>query len=424
MLIKRKEELTRFPQDLNFSPELLDKIFGEDASIIRDIAVLASFRYNKNLFEYTELTINDFEKLGYNRTDLQRVNPKFAHLSKSEIKQIIEERKNQLKDNAISINTLQDEEYPFIHDHLCITRLDYAFYKAYKTIFEVTRKSNNTIAATKLEILGDLVIINPNQNTKRKYIFQLSHRWVEKLFKAYNLLSIEDYLSLGANTKVDRAGSLKNFYLYLGRMISSAQQLKKEGKQPVYITSVDEVCKIAGSKINSPDNKKRFVTSFLDELKSKMKRTKFNWKYFAPIGSRAKYMVEFSFAEEILLFFDEGKRAVFMKALITEAQQQFKGKELKSDLNKLGSLTEEAFFEWFVSDQDQELKKKILGQVTQKILSQYNTQEIVDVKPIRRHYVTKETLKELAKEQNCTPEEIAKKFGYLLDEKGEYYKLA
>jgi hypothetical protein len=422
--IKRREELSRFPQDLNFSPELLDKIFGEDAPIIRDIAVLASYRYNKNLFDYTELTIDDFEKLGYNRTDLQRVNPKFAHLSKADIKKLVEERKELLKNNPYSINTIQEEEYPFIHDHLCISRLDYAFYKAYRTIFEVTRKNQNSIAATKLEIIGDLLIQSPNQMTKRKYVFQLSHRWVEKLFKAYNLLNIEDYLLLGMDTKIDRAGSLKNFYLHLGRMIASAQQLKKQNKQPVYVTSVDEICRIAGSKIASPDNKKKFVSNFLDELTSKVKRTKFEWKYFAPQGTRAKYMVEFSFAEELLLFFDEGKRATLMKALLNEAQLQYKSKELKEDLNKLGTLTEEDFFYWFVSDEDQELKKKILSHVANKTLTEVTLPDAVGKRPVKRNYVDSKTLIDLAKAKNIKPEEFAKQNGYLIDEKGKYYKLA
>lgn len=420
------KELTRYPQSLNYTPTILNDIFGEEADLIRDIAIFGSVNYNRTLFDTTRLTIEDFVKMGYSRYSLQRVADKFKHLSKSDIKKAIAERRillDKYKIGELSVMPEDNPELPFLHDHLCISKLDYAFYKASKMNLSVSKKDNDRIVSNRINVLRDDVSIsNVSQKDKRVYEYQLSSAWVELLYKAYHLIDFRDYLALSLNNKSDRAGDLRSFYLYLGRMISIVQNKVKKGEEPTYQTTVDEICKITTCNLSVPAERKRFVTGLLNDILALVKNSSFEWEYFSTTNQRAKYHVRFIFSKEVLGSFDEGKKAVYNKALYEEAFKLFKGKIMKKDIANINMTDiESKFIDWYISNEDIEEKKELQLKVYNQIYQKIHIGGASD-KP-KRHYISRDTLLSMATLNNKSLEIFAKTNGYIKDEKGEYYKL-
>ena len=250
----------------------------------------------------------------------------------------------------------------------------------------------------------------------------MSTSWIEALYKAYHLIDFKDYLSLSVDGKSDRIGVLKSFYLYLGRIISMAKYQYEQGNNPIYITTIDEICKVADCSNTEPKDKKKFVTSLLNDVLKRVEKSKFSWEYFSPTNQRAKYHIKFTFSEETLNSFDEGKAAVYSKLLYEESLNFYKAKIFKKDIRKIGNFEESEFIEWFSSNVDLEEKKKLQEEVYNKVYRKIDFGNN-KTKPLKRYYIPVETIRQAAEIANQSIEDFAKKNKYIKDEKGEYYKL-
>lgn len=426
----KKEHLTRVPQMLNYNNGILINHFDNEASLVMNIAILGTYLYKDNLWGYSKLSLDHFLKLGYTRTELQRVVPEYKHLSIEKRKELIKQRKLVLglvkgTKQEIDFAIKETLDYPFLHDHLCITKIDYAFYKALNTHMQVSAKFGDNVGAKNFVMLSELIIKDVSKREKKEYQFILSADWVSDLFKSYNLIDIEDYVHVGAGLKADRANSSRVFYLYLGRMISIARNKPSNEGKGFYEMSVDEICDVVGIDVAQPANRKRKVTELLKDIQKTVKYTPFSWEYFSISNNRAKYHVRFIFEEDMLLWFDEGKKAVLMKTIQNDAYSAFQVKTSNRNNMKLSILSESEFWKWWISTDDQEIKYKIKNDALKKVYHKVDVtsrerNQRRDQKISRVSYNEMQNVAILSKKDTLT---FAKEQGYNLDEKtNDFYK--
>lgn len=430
-MIMDRKYLTRVPQFVNYTNnlDLFERFFENDASLIRDIGMIASFNYGEDLFGYSTLTIENFERLGYSRSELQRRVPEYKHIDLKLEKELI--RKRQIELGIIDATSAERmkcqkevKELPFIHDHLCISRLDYAFYKAFKTAVIASIKEGDRIMAKSFLLFNEIIIDNVSRVDKRKYSFKLSSQWVAHLFQSYNIVDLGDYISLGKDVRIEKANSFKAFYLYLGKMMAVAKQDISKNGIAKFETTVDAICEILGCKITTPSNKKKYVTSFLDDLKAKLTRTLFEWEYYSPTNQRAKYHVLFMFREEVLVLFDEGKKAALMKTILTDAFSSFEVRKRNGEIAILSELKDVDFWDWWVTSNDVELKEQIKAEAYTKVYRRIQLTE-KSSKEVKKkiHRIPFTEMDNTARELKKTALKLAEEEGYTFDEKtNDFYK--
>ncbi|MDO5666037.1 MAG: hypothetical protein Q4G63_12390 [Bacteroidia bacterium] len=165
--------LSRVPQSLSFDHNALERTYGEDATIIRDIIVYVSKNQMKNLFGEVEFSIEDFCKdMGYSRTTLQRTIQNF-------------------KNNPKTI--------PIIDNHKFDSPFEYALYRGLKenVVFHRQRDGKEVFEAVqiieKLEVVYDKTT---KKDTKRIYNIKLGARILDYLFTEYNLIDFNEYREL------------------------------------------------------------------------------------------------------------------------------------------------------------------------------------------------------------------------------------
>lgn len=426
---EKKEHLTRIPQILNYNNGLLDSHFDDEADLVMNIAILGTYLYKDNLWGYSKLTLEHFVKLGYTRTNLQRVIPKFQNLSPDDKKRLVRLRRIDLgleegTKEEQKIAKKETNDYPFLHDFLCITKIDYAFYKALNTRIQLSARFGDNVGARNFIMLSELLIKDLSKREKKEYQFIMSAEWVADLFKSYNLIDIEDYIFVGNGLKIDRVNSARIFYLQLGKMISVARNTPCIDGKGYFDLSVDQICDIVGIQVSEPKNRKRKVTQLLNDVKNSVKYTPFEWEYFSNTNPRAKYLVRFIFEEKLLQWFDEGKRASLLKTIHNDAYSAFQVKTRNNGLSPINALSETDFWRWWISPTDEEIKQQIKQEAEKKVYRVTSVQAGGD-KPKKNKYtrISFDKMNETALSINRDVFVIAKEQGYMYDEKTKtFYK--
>lgn len=431
------KELSRIPQGLNYNPDALFRVFGRESDIIRDLLVIASNQYSKDVFGNTILTIDDFTNLGHKRTELQRVIPEYSKYSKEEIQNLIIERRKQLgiddtnNYTVIEMSRFVDSAndkisvHPFLGDHLCISKLDYALYRAYTEALRITRKSGDELITSEVKIIGSLKISSLNRVSKRKYQINVSSSWLNSLFNEYHLIDIKDYKSLQSGRMITTA-SYRNFYLFIGRIISQIRYLVKEEKGNSYIASIDDLCSIFNVDFKTPKNKKAYIKKALNDIKDSVSHSKFEWD-FVNNNTKYSYFVEFKFDDDTLNYFDEKLKAVVLETFHKEAKTVFislnrsKIQDHWSEEKRGDSIfNADDFYKWLGNnDEDKEIKEKLLKDAHDKVLRR----GVLGNTPIQKvkSYIPQATIEATARSLKLNVDDVAKKNGYLKDDKG-YYK--
>jgi len=350
---KINKSLSRVPQSLSFDNRALLRTFDYESTIIRDLIIYAGSRKMSNLFNEVSFTIEDFcTEFGYNRTTLQRT-----------LKQFVDDPKL----------------IPVIDGHKFDSLFEYALFRALKENIIFSRKREGKETFETVQIIERLEVFynkSTHKTTKRSYNVKLSTKILDYLFTEYNLIDYNEYRAIQAN-QISTTGAMRNFYIYMGRMVAIVKQLQKTNPDSVYTLSVDELCTIFGVDLKINKHKKEYVKKTLESLQSEIKSMLFDWKFITK-NTRYSYFVEFYFPQSTIEYFDEQRRTVFYKKLYNAATLLYaktKIGEPKDDIRiKLANLSMDDFFNWFADgDEDIEIRKRLFKQTYEEVYQvEYN----------------------------------------------------
>jgi len=341
------EIFTRVPQDLAYNADVLERTYQKEAPIIRDLLIYVSYKQIKNIFGEVTFTLKDFcDEFGYSRTSMQRTVKRLA------------------KANII----------PELDGHVYDSYFEYSLFRALKENVTFVRFKDNKRIVSGVQLISNIITDynkSTAKRTKRVYTVSLGDKIFESLLKEYNLINFSEYKSLRAK-QIDTLGGYRNFYVFMARMIAlmqhtQAQNRKENIKQPeVYISSVDELCEVLNIEATEPKHKKQQLTIYLDDVKSQLKTTQFEWKYIPNDSTRLLYYVEFKFSDETLYAFNEKLKAVFYSklynsciTLFVHLENSSKETPIVNIRDSYKNLDKKAFFAWLTNgdNQDQKLKK-------------------------------------------------------------------
>ncbi len=341
-----EKELARIPQSLGFDHNALTRTYGNEGVLIRDILIFVSKCQMKNLFGEVEFSMADFcREMGYNRTTLQRT------------LQIFKENPQMIPEvDGLKMDSL----------------FEYALFRALKekVVFRRRRENRDTIES--ISIIDEINIQyqrHTQKRTKRIYSIKLGAKVLDYLFTEYNLIDFNDYKGLSSQ-QISVTGSMRNFYIFMARVISHVKFLRKQGRPEQFVLSVDDLCEIFSVCIDTPKNKKIYITRTLKTLKKSISNLQFDWKYIKN-GTKYAYFVEFQFPAETLDYFDEQLKATFFKSLYESLKEIFifekKNVEGFSYLHELKNLDREKYMQWFFKmDKNIEGKRKIFYEIYER----------------------------------------------------------
>lgn len=342
-----EKELARIPQSLGFDHNALTRTYGNEGVLIRDILIFVSKCQMKNLFGEVEFSMADFcREMGYNRTTLQRT------------LQIFKENPQMIPEvDGLKMDSL----------------FEYALFRALKekVVFRRRRENRDTIES--ISIIDEINIQyqrHTQKRTKRIYSIKLGAKVLDYLFTEYNLIDFNDYKGLSSQ-QISVTGSMRNFYIFMARVISHVKFLRKQGRPEQFVLSVDDLCEIFSVCIDTPKNKKIYITRTLKTLKKSISNLQFDWKY-TKNGTKYAYFVEFQFPAETLDYFDEQLKATFFKSLYENLKRTyiFSKQDKEEGFNysqELKDLDREKYMQWFFKmDKNIEGKRKIFYEIYER----------------------------------------------------------
>lgn len=335
--MKNNKALSRVPQSLSFDNKALNRTYGEEAAIIRDIIVYVANNQMINLFGEVEFSISEFcDVMGYNRTTLARTLEKF-----------------------------REGDAPQIDEHKFDSTFEYALFRGLKenVVFKRKRDGKETFESVqiieKLDVLYDKTTRKLN---KRIYNIRLGSKILDYLFTEYNLIDFNEYRNIRSQ-QISVTGSLRNFYIFMARVITQVKYNKKIGAGDSFIISIDDLCGIYGVEIETAKDKKKYITRILNNMNKELSNLKYDWQYVKN-GYRYAYFVEFKFTDKTLEYFDEQLKSVFFKQLYGNLKYIFlhAGKDAsienyKNMSEKYANMDREKYMEWFFSDDEDKAEK-------------------------------------------------------------------
>lgn len=364
---KSNKELSRVPKYLGKNFTIVERNFDTLGSVVVDIMIfLANFKM-KNLFGEMIFSLDDFcQVMGYNKTNLQR------KLTPEQLKDLL---------GGISLPKVQvmnskarDGEEK-IKIHKLENTFEIALWRATKENVDYTYKDGDMTKYRAMQLLEGFDImydISTKKATKRMYSVKLASKVTKLLLSQYNLIELADYRNIP-----DRYG-YKYFYLLIVKMIPVIKNNERKGDPKHYLMSVDELANIFGvyyqDKEGKPQNaaKKRRIKIVLDSIKSYIGVAKFDYK-FVKNGGKYAYWVQFTFADNILEYFDERIKAVFYSDLFNACKSYFiRNKVVANKMtDKIRAFkdifenedNEDIFWDWFNGEDDREIKDQIYEEV-------------------------------------------------------------
>ena len=362
----RSTYLSRIPQSLTFDINAIDRKFGDEAPIVRDIIVFAARTKLRDLWGEVIFTMDEFcSEFGHNRTTMQRTLKKFENVTEAQL--------------------------PIIEGdfHLWDSLFEYSLYRALNENIVINRKRDGKDVVDSYQIIEKLVVSykdkgKSSKREKRTYLLKLSDKLLDNLLNEYYLIDYEDYKRL-SSTQLSSVGAYRNFYMYMARMIANIRYKNKKQEEEKtehnYITSIDDLCKILNSNYSESYDRKKYVRKTLNHVQESLKNTPFQWN-FTKNGTRYYYFVSFTFPPETLSFFDERLKAVFINKLI----DQLKFFYIKKENAEMGDydivrmqkhVDKEEFLKWLFEPDSKEIKEKAFRSVyLQVYYSEYEHSEI------------------------------------------------
>lgn len=297
------DSLTRIPQALTFDTSAISRNFGDSAGIIRDILVFLANKTTNSFFHEFTFTLDEFcDEFGYRKVELQRTLPEFRECPK--------------------------EKLPVEGGHVFDGVFEYALYLGFTRaiIFKVNNLKGNGFDLRNLLLFSRIRAVYKNvgkRNEKRHYLVELDYRVKQMQLSRYFLTDKNQYTKIQVPMKQKLTGGLRNFYLYIGRMISLVKLGCKEGKEPIYTLTVDEIADIMELAISDNRYRKQKVKAYLDDISNVLGNYGYTYKFFKGEGQSYEYSVMFHFTEETLNYFDEQKKAQFFTALYNGVEFEY-----------------------------------------------------------------------------------------------------
>jgi len=345
-----KAQLSRFPQDLIFDYNCFDRNFGEEANIIRDIALYCvndKIR-NNTLWNETTITIEDFAKeFNYSRSKLSRL--RFPENDSLPVK-----KKKDL--------TLGDHKFENI--------FEYALLRAMRENIIVPKRYKDENGNLVEEFHSYRIIeelrcnINDNDTKKKRkqvYTISLSSELLNGILgahKKYYLVNYDNYKSIKSLTSTNIQGYKRRMLLQIFEMIHFAQYAQKTGIPADLTRPLDTCAEILGIKIADMKDRKKKVAKYLDDIQAEAGN--FTYSFVTKKDERFKYYVEFSFPPEVLA---EHKESQLYKDMLDSVMKGFmdglanvwiRGNEkFAAEYNLLKTIKEKnAFIEKVIDSED------------------------------------------------------------------------
>lgn len=364
---KSNKELSRIPKYLGKNFTIVERNFDTLGSVVVDIMIfLANFKM-KNLFGEMVFSLDDFcHVMGYNKTNLQR------KLTSEQLKKLL---------GGLSLPQVQvmnfkakegDEK---IKIHKLENTFEIALWRATKENVDYTYKEGGMTKYRAMQLLEGFDImydVSTKKATKRMYSVKLASKVTKLLLSQYNLIELADYRNIP-----DRYG-YKYFYLLIIKMIPVIKNNERKGDPKYYLMSIDELANIFGvyyqDREGKPQNaaKKRRIKIVLDSIKSYIGVAKFDYR-FVKNGGKYAYWIQFTFADNILEYFDERIKAVFYSDLFNSCKSYFiRNKVIANKMtDKVRAFkdifeneeNEDIFWDWFNGEEDREIKDQIYEEV-------------------------------------------------------------
>lgn len=284
------------------------KSFGDDAGIVKDFVVFISKKLKKDLFGYTQFTLNDFcKETGRNRQDLAKKHPYFIDNPKAVIPEYF------------------GHEFVSVFDYTLFTMLqkNIIFSKSY-----VVNKQNEVIYLKNFPILKDIQLNrNRKSNTIKLYEIRISDEWLEGFISRYYTIETSGYAQIGKGKGGD---GRKSLYLILQR---TRHQLKNQNEHITRFT-VDYLSNLAEIEVQEPRYRKKSLKRILDFLQVNGNMP-FTYRFIRADESKLsqkEYWIEFDFSESLQIkrFAETRNEHIFYNLLLRELQASytFKYKDL------------------------------------------------------------------------------------------------
>lgn len=311
------KNLTRIPQAFSFDTNAITRTYGEQSALIRDILVFLANKTTTSFFEDFIFSLDDFcNEFGYSKIELQRTLPEFVNCP--------------------------DDKKPYEDGHCFDSVFEYALYKGFTKVlvFSVKNFKEDGFDLRNMVLFDAIKAIykKNGRNEKRYYQVELDYRIREMQLSRFFLTDKEQYKEIQIPKKLKLTGGLRNFYLYVGRMIAIVKYTIKQGGEPHYILTVDEVAKIMELSIIRNDKRKAKVREYIDKLNSILGGYGFTYCFCKGEGQRYEYSIKFSFPQKTLDYFDEKNKARFFHKLKDGIQTNYFRNIVNTEENNVGYL--------------------------------------------------------------------------------------
>ena len=270
---------TRIPQDFVWEPTALERQFGKEAPIIRDLIAYCIHKkmYADTLWGDVTFTIEDFAKeFNYRRQELSTI-----------------------KESKYNDTMLDGHDFHNV--------FELALFRALKENFIISRKykkkdGTEEIAHNSYRILSELRCnINDSETQKKRkqiYTVKISNELLNVIIgtkKEFYLFDLNQYKQIRSRKGQD---GKRTMYQVINQLLHFSQHSDKTSTPPDLTKPLDEVAKIMGIDIDNPKDKKKRVKQYLDEIKEQTGFF-FDYSFVTKENERFKYYVEFSFSKRV-----------------------------------------------------------------------------------------------------------------------------
>lgn len=364
VIVTDSKELTRVPNPFVNSYQTIEQSFGIQSILITDLMIFLANGQLKNIFGDITFDVDTFcKKMGYTRANLQR--------------KLSEEDKKLIYATGQSLPVYQNITGTHTIENYIETALWHATQKRLMLQKNYHPKDNSKtvttgfIGVTLLEGFDINSDFSSKKRTKKTYTVRLGSGIKDYLLTEYNLIELKDYRNIPNIT------GFKLFYLYLCRIRILLQYKKQKSEDPIFDVSVDALAKVFDYQFAEPKDRKKAIKNTLDKINNYLAIGKFGYQFTGT--GRAKYIVRFTFSNEVIEYFDEKTKAYFFNQLYQAISSEYVGKihpeipirerakvfeEILTTFSYDKQLTErEKFWEWFYSEDDRNIKEHIYNKV-------------------------------------------------------------
>lgn len=296
-----RNNLTRIPQAFTLDPDIINRAYGEEASLVRDILVFVANKAIANFFSDVSFSLDEFcDAFNYNVNSMYRTLPKFIDCPKKEL--------------------------PIDDGHCFDGAFEYALYKGFRISLVFNNKRfNGQFDKTNMLLFSRIQAVykTTGRREKRYYKIELDYRIKQWMLDGFFLIDQSLYSNIKIPRSLQFTGGLRSFYLYLGRVVSQIKQKKMNGEAPHFVLSVDEAALIMDISMKRNDNRKQRVKKYLDKLIKFLGEKHFRYEFFKGDYQRYEYSIKLFVSDDTIQHYDDKLNTVFFNKLSKGVEIQY-----------------------------------------------------------------------------------------------------